>query len=242
MGKKDLNILKEIHISHRGLHNDYIPENSMMAFKKAVEKGVAIELDLHLLKDNKIVVFHDDNLKRMTGCNRKIKDCTYEDIKNLKLLGSNEKIPLLKDVLDLVKGKVILDIEFKCDKKAGLLEKEACKLLDEYSGIFIVKSFNPFSVLWFKKNRPNFIRGQLSSDFSKDNFNIIKRTILKYMVFNFLTKPDFIAYDFSAITSKQIEKIKRKNIPILLWTIRNNEELESIKKYKCSIIYENIEI
>lgn len=240
--RKDLSILEGIYISHRGLHNNEIPENSLMAFKNAIEKCLAIELDLHLLKDNEVVVFHDDNLKRMTGLDKDIKDCTYEEIKNLKLLDSNEHIPLLKEVFDLVDGKVILDIEFKYDNKVGLLEKETCKLLDNYNGTFLVKSFDPFSVLWFKRNRPNYIRGQLSSDFSKDKFNIIKKIILKKMLFNFFTKPDFIAYDIKAITTKQIKSIKKKNISLLFWTISNNEELEFAKKHDCSIIYENIEI
>ena len=74
---------------HRGFYdNRKIPENSLLAFKKCLEEKMPIELDLHLLKDGNIVVFHDDNLKRMTGLDKKLKDCTYEDIKDLKLLAS----------------------------------------------------------------------------------------------------------------------------------------------------------
>ena len=89
-------------IAHRGLHDEKIPENSMKAFSKAIKNNYVIELDIHLLKDNNVVVFHDDNLKRMTNKNINIKDMTYEEIKKINLKQTDEKIPLLKDVLKLV--------------------------------------------------------------------------------------------------------------------------------------------
>ena len=101
-------------ISHRGVHdNDKVPENSIEAFKLAIKKGYIIELDVHLLKDNEIVVFHDDNLLRMTGVNKKIKNTTYKELQELKLLDTRYKIPKLIDVLNLVDGKVPLLIELK---------------------------------------------------------------------------------------------------------------------------------
>lgn len=242
--KKDLCSLKGIYIAHRGLHDikNGIPENSLIAFSKAIEKQMPIEFDLHLLKDNQIIVFHDDNLKRMTGYDKDIKDCTYEEIRNLKLLNTDQKIPLFNEVLELVNEKILMDIEFKYDRKSGLLEQEACKVLDKYNGKFIVKSFNPFSVLWFKNNKPEYIRGQLASNFKNDKMNVIKRFILEHMLFNFIIKPDFIAYDIHSITKKQANRYKRRNRLLFLWTIRTNEELDLAKEYGDSYILEKIKI
>ena len=79
---RNIDFLRNKPIAHRGLHNKElnIPENSISAFKEAIAKGLPIELDVHLLKDGKLVVFHDDNLNRMTGLNKKIKDCNYDEI------------------------------------------------------------------------------------------------------------------------------------------------------------------
>jgi len=238
--KKDLNIIKDIFITHRGLHDKCIPENSLGAFKAAINKNLPIELDIHLLKDKKVVVFHDDNLKRMTGKDLDIDKVTYDEIKNLRLGDSNEKLPLLKEVLELVNGKVLLDIELKITNPAGKLEKELVKLLDNYNGKFIVKSFNPLSVLWFRINRPKYIRGQLSCSYTKEKMNSLKRYILRDLVHLFITKPDFVAYDIKSITDKIVKKLKKRNIPLILWTIRNKEELDKAKSYNASIVYEKI--
>ena len=136
--KKDLDFLKGIYIAHRGLyHNEKgIPENSIRAFKEAVKRNIPVELDVHLLKDGNIVVFHDDNLSRMTGYNKMIKDCTYEEISGLRLLDTNEKIPLFEEVLQVINGKVLIDIELKYDTERGKLETKLCSILDNYEGKF----------------------------------------------------------------------------------------------------------
>ena len=240
--KKEL--AKGLCIAHRGLHDNEngVPENSMLAFQRAIENNIPIEFDLHILKDNQIVVFHDDNLKRMTGYDKDIKRCSYGELRDLKLLETDETIPLFKDVLELVDGKVLINVEFKCDNKAGILERKACEFLDNYQGKFMVQSFNPLSVKWFKDNRSHFIRGQLSYDFRDMKMNIIKRFILRKMLLNPLTKPDFISYDIHSISGKQINKIKSKGIRLFLWPIRTQEDLELAKTYGDSFIYEKINI
>jgi len=242
--KKDLTPIKNLYISHRGLHNisKGIPENSILAFTESLKHLRDIELDIHLLKDGEIVVFHDDNIKRMTGVDKYLYDCTYDEIKNYKLLGSDETIPLLKDVLELVRGRVLLDIEFKYELPAGFLEAEACKLLDEYKGRFIVSSFNPFSIRWFKKNRPKYIRGLLVSDFKNEKMFFLKRIAMKNMMFNFLCKPDFIGYDIKIITESIANKIKSKKRPLFLWTVDSHEQFAKANELGDSFIYENIKV
>ena len=238
---KDTNFLKKNLIAHRGVHNikENIPENSIQAFKIAMEKNYIIELDLHILKDNNIIVFHDNNLFRMTGINKNLKDCTYSEIKKLKLQDTDNSIPLFKDVLKLVDGKVPLLIELKYDTKVGKLEKEVMKYLKEYKGKYAIMAFNPFSILYLKKEYPNVIRGQLACNLKNENFNFIKRYILKNMVFNFIAKPDFISYCLDAMPNKVVKKFRKKGLAIG-WTIKSKEELEKAKEYFDNFICENI--
>lgn len=149
-------------------------------------------------------------------------------------------IPLFRDVLKLINGKVPLIIELKYDVKTGILEEETIKLLKDYKGKYAIKSFNPNSIIWLKKNAPNIIRGQLSSDFKYDKMNFIRKLFLKNMIFNKISKPDFISYDIRALPNNKINKL-RKNKLILGWTIYNKKDLKKAKMYCDNYICENME-
>lgn len=222
---KEITFLKESLIAHRGLHNLMYPENSVEAFKRALVKNYSIELDIHLTKDKEIVVFHDNNLKRMIGIDKKIKDCTYEELKKYTLGNTHYKIPLLKEVLALINGKVPLIVELKNDHKVGVLEKEVVKLLDSYSGCFAVKSFRVRSVLWFKLRRKDYVRGQLL----KDNM---------WLFTHYFTKPDFISYNIKNLPNKKITNLKKRKI-LLGWTVKDKKEYERLKDYCDNFICED---
>lgn len=222
----DVNFLKNNLIAHRGLHNKIIPENSIPAFKEAIKKKYIIEFDVHILKDNNVVVFHDDNLKRLTGIDKKIKDTTYNEIKNLKLNNTENYIPLLEDVLKLVNGRVPLLIELKFDNKVGLLEDKLIDIMKDYKGLYAYQSFSPFSLIYLKK-RTNMPRGLLVSDFKNSNIFILKKLLLKKMLLNFLVKPDFISVHYNYLDNKKIQKYRHDKL-ILTWTIKDN----NLNKYK----------
>ena len=235
---KDLKFLKETIIAHRGVHNEKdIIENSLEAFKEAVNKNYIIELDVHFLKDGEVVVFHDDNIERMTGINKNLKDCTYDEIRNIKLLNKNTYIPKFSDVLKLVDGKVPILIELKNDNKVGLLESSLVQILKKYNGKYAVQSFNPLSIMWFKNNYPNIIRGQLVCKFKNKKMDNIKKFILKTMLFNIITNPDFISHSVDDLSYKEVNKIK-KNKFILGWTVRNKERYDELIKYYDNLICE----
>lgn len=235
---KDLKFLKETIIAHRGVHNEKdIIENSLEAFKEAVNKNYIIELDVHFLKDGEVVVFHDDNIERMTGINKNLKDCTYDEIRNIKLLNKNTYIPKFSDVLKLVDGKVPTLIELKNDNKVGLLESSLVQILKKYNGKYAVQSFNPLSIMWFKNNYPNIIRGQLVCKFKNKKMDNIKKFILKTMFFNIITNPDFISHSVDDLSYKEVNKIK-KNKFILGWTVRNKERYDELIKYYDNLICE----
>ena len=238
---KNLEWIKTGFIAHRGFHSldKSIPENSLLAFKKAIDYGYAIELDIHVLKDGNVVVFHDDNLERMCKKDLKLSDVTYEQIKNMHLLNTNEKIPLLSDVLSLVDGKVPLLIEFKPKGDYRRLCEESMIILKGYKGEYAIQSFNPKIVNWFKKNYPDILRGQLAEYFTDDE-TISKMTkfILKRMILNPLTKPDFINYGLKDLPNKYARKAYSKGLIILGYTARNKLEFDMIKKYYHNAVFE----
>ena len=214
-------------IAHRGLHDKDTPENSMGAFKKALEKDIAIEFDVHLLKDNKIVVFHDDNLKRMTGIDKKINELSYDEIKDIKLANSDEKIPLLEDVLKLVNGKVLLDIELKCDHEKYKLEDALIEVLKDYTGKIVLKSFDYKTVKYLKK-KTSYKVGLLIKNLEGKNINKFDRYLLKSNLFLKYIKPDFIACDYRILDYKNIKSFRTRN-PIFTWTIKDENILEQVK-------------
>lgn len=207
-------------IAHRGIHNEAIPENSMKAFSLALKKNIPIEFDVHILKDKNIVVFHDDNLKRMTYKDKFIKECTYEEIKDLKLKNTDEKIPLLKDVLKLVDGKVLLDIELKMDVTDHSLEDGLIEILKDYNGEVILKSFDYRKVKYLKKHT-NYKIGLLIKRMSG-----FKDFIIRNINFNILIKPDFLACNKNMLDCKSVKTFKKD---IYIWTIKNKDELKIYK-------------
>lgn len=230
--------LVETPIAHRGLHDKVSPENSLSAFSKAIEKGYAIELDVQLLSDDTVVVFHDDSLSRMTGNDGYIKFLNKEDLKVLKLAGSKEHIPTFEEVLKLVDGKAPLLIEIKNQFKVGKLEQKVIDMLKNYKGEFAIQSFNPFSLQYIKNHAPNFLRGQLSGYFKGEKLAWIKKFLLKRMSFNKSTsEPNFISYDASTLPNRFVRKFKK--LPLLAWTVRSKEEYLKVIKYCDNIIFEN---
>jgi glycerophosphoryl diester phosphodiesterase len=227
----ELNKLEGWHYAHRGLHkNDgEAPENSKRAFQLAVEHGFGIELDVQLTKDLVPVVFHDYDLKRACRVDKKVAEINYEELKEYCLFNSKEKIPTLEEVLTLVNGKVPLIVELKIPWKADKLGRAVSDHLNRYQGIYCIESFNPFGLIWYKNHYPNVVRGQLATDFIKEKTkgNKVQYFILKHLLLNFQTKPDFIAYhhvykhDLSFTICRKLYRVKT-----VAWTIQTQEELE----------------
>lgn len=233
INKVDFSPFKGRFYAHRGLHQNknVAPENSMAAFELAIENGYGIEFDIQLSKDNIPVVFHDYSLKRVCGVEGYVWDYTYEELKNFHLYNSNEKIPHLQEVLDLVDGKVPLIVELKGENKDITISSIVAPYLDNYKGIYCVESFNPMIILWYKKNRPHVVRGQLSTRHKYRNKSINSKFLhfaLQNLLFNFMTKPDFIAYNYknSDVLSFNICK-KLYNTFTIAYTIQSTKALEN---------------
>lgn len=226
---------KEWLYAHRGLHDNSsdAPENSLRAFQKAVDAGYGIELDIQLSKDGVPVVFHDFTLKRICRAEGKVEDYTYEELQQFSLCNSEQKIPRFQDVLALVDGKVPLIVELKIEgSNLGICEA-GDKLLSDYKGMYCIESFNPLGVRWYRKNRKDIVRGQLADAFIEEGeYKGILYFLLENLLFNFLTKPDFIAYDrkYPGKLSRRICRYVFRNTAVA-WTIKSKEQLEEAKKH-----------
>ncbi len=227
-------------IAHRGLHGGDIPENSMAAFSRAVDKGFAIELDVRLTRDGKLAVFHDAELERMCGVEGRLEDFTYEQLSAFRLKGSDERIPLLKDVLKLVDGKVPLLVELK-DCGFPVLEKRTIRLMKNYRGEFAVQSFDPFTVMWYRLFSPDTARGQLISTYKKrlDLQYIARRICALPIVWRLISRPDFISADIRTIDEKTIKAVKECGAELFLWTIKTDKGLKKAEGLTDGIIFEN---
>ena len=220
--------------AHGGLHDNAgeAPENSMLAFRRAVGLGYGIEMDVQLTKDRIPVVFHDETLKRACGGEGTVRDFTYKELQEFRLFDSEQRIPLFVDSLNMVNGQVPLIVEIKIHENPKVVCEFVDAVLKEYQGIYCVESFHPLAVRWYRKNRSTVLRGQLASDYHKpEHRESFSEFLVHYLLLNFLAKPDFIAYNHKH--KYNVSRLVCKYVFGALsvaWTIRSQNELDDCRK------------
>ena len=226
--------------AHRGLHGKSIPENSIAAFELACQRGYGIELDVQLSKDGKVMVFHDYTLNRMTGMDGKVCETEAKDLTKLKLKNTDQTIPTFEQVLSTVNGRGPLLVELKGENLNTALCEKVAVILKEYKGDYCIESFNPLLLRAMRKQLPNAFYGQLYTNVCKDKKKYSPLNILlSLMFFNFLAKPDFIAYKY----------IHRNSLPVKLttkcykatrfsWTVKSEEEMKNAQENNECAIFE----
>ena len=229
--------------AHRGLHDNSwgIPENSMMAFKRAVDRNYGIELDVHLTADQQLVVHHDESLYRMCHIDRKIERTTLKELRTYHLLNTEETIPTLDEVLQMVNGQVPLLIELKCETaKYKELCRKVYEALAAYQGPFLIESFNPLVLRWFRKHHPDILRGQLSCNFFKEKPHCdLVLFLITSLCSNFLCRPDFISYKYTDIGSLNVRiacGLFRSKLAV--WTIKSRDAYEKMRSRAQMFIFE----
>lgn len=231
-GQPGMDALKGWSYAHRGLHGDGIPENSMAAFKAALEGGYGIELDIHLLSDGNLAVMHDSLLNRTTGQPGRIEDLTTAQLKDYRLEGTEETIPEFMDVLTLYNGKAPLIVELKpMDNNHAALTEAACAMLATYPGPYCLESFDPRCIQWLKKHRPDLIRGQLAYKYvgTRADMPDYLKFILTHNLLNFTCVPDFVAYRYCDRKYSPTTDICRKlwKAQGVSWTLTTKEEYDT---------------
>ena len=234
--------------AHRGLHNvdAGIVENTLPAFEAACENGYGMELDIQLTKDFQLVVFHDDTLKRLTGDPRRVDECTLSELQSMPLHGiDSARIPTFREMLDLVNGRTPLLIELKSGKNNVKLCEMMLEQLKGYRGEYIVESFNPLIVAWFRYHAPQLVRGQLVCPM-KGYYPAANQTgafLMAGLLLNFIARPDFVAYDANAkrFFSPHFQRFIF-HTPMAAWTVRSEALQTLIEKRGEISIFERIRV
>ena len=221
--------------AHRGLHdgNRQVPENSMEAFRLAVENGYGMELDVQLTKDGSMVVHHDGSLKRVCGVDKNIRDLTYEELCRISL-PDGSRVPLFQEVLDMVDGRAPIIVEVKRYGGAARNAAAAWQILKNYDGPYCVESFDPMAVHYFRKHAPQVVRGQLASGgkWDKVSTNWISFFALKHLLINVVGRPHFVAYSVPDDKTLSMWLMKRVFKPLTAcWTVRSQQVLDGAKEY-----------
>ena len=238
-------LLRQYRYAHRGYHDKpHIPENSMAAFRRAIEHGYGAELDVHLMKDGRLAVIHDASLKRTAGADVLVEDLTAEELKNYRLEGTEHHIPLLEEVLPIFAGKAPLVVELKAERgNADALAAAACRLLDKYRVTYCIESFDPRCLMWLWANRPDVVRGQLSENFRRhgdaQNLPGVVRWVLSSLLLNARTRPDFIAYRFEDRKCLSLRLCRGLyGAQEFSWTIRSRADMDAAERDGALVIFE----
>lgn len=231
-----------LNCAHRGLHEKdrSVPENSLPAFRAAAQAGYGIELDVQLSKDEEVVVFHDDTLDRVCGVHGRVDAFTLEELRAMRLCGTDETIPLFSDVLQTVDGRSPLIVELKTGPRNDLLCRKTLALLRAYQGAYCIESFDPRIVAWFRKNAPDIARGQLSdspANFAKDGQSRLRSVALGGTWLNFLARPHFIAYGPGAkpLSVRLAEALGAVRV---CWTVRPEDNTAAKERENDCVIFE----
>ncbi len=239
--------IKKYRYAHRGFFSPEkgVPENSLAAFRAAIDNGYGFELDVHLTADKKLAVIHDSSLKRTAGVDIDVSKAAYHEICGYGLEGTEEKIPLFEDVLKLNSGRVPMIIELKTDMgNARELAEKVVEALQNYNGIYCIESFYPDVLLALKQIRPDVMRGQLSCDVRRTDkkFSRLKNFFLKNLLTNFLTKPDFIAYAHEDRDCFSYSLCRALFTPTeFLWTVRDKDTMKKAESVGAGVIFDGFD-
>lgn len=239
-----LKALRQFRYAHRGLHNIAagVPENSGAAFRLAVEQGFGIELDVRLSRDGRLVVEHDPSLLRTCGVDRTIEKSTWSQLRSLRLEGTEERLLLLEEVFALVAGRVPLLIELKtAGGNQAALSRAVWQALQKYSGPYCIESFEPRVLLWFRRNAPRVVRGQLSGYVRRGGALIAPAVdfILRNLWIHLISRPHFVAYNYLDRQNLSFQVCRLLfRAPVFFWTIRSPEGEKIAARYHATPIFE----
>lgn len=234
--------------AHRGLHDvdAGVVENTLPAFEAACRAGVGMELDVQLTRDGRLVVFHDDTLKRLAGDPRRVDQCTLEELRAIRLMGlDGARIPTFDEVLQTVDGRAPLLVELKSGRSNARLCADVRARLRDYPGEYLVESFNPLIVGWFRLRAPEIVRGQLVSPMRdyRPQANGVSGFFMAGLMLNFLTRPDFVAYDANArrFFSPHFQRVLFRT-PMAAWTVHTGALAALVARRGEICIFEHIPV
>ena len=215
--------------AHRGLHGPGAPENSLAAFRAALDAGAGIECDVRLSGDGQVMVFHDHDLRRLCASALVVESTFAATLSGQRLFDSGEHIPRLTELLELASGRVPLLIEIKCrGGNAARITGAVTAALAGYSGPAGVMSFEPSVGKWLAQNAPDLRRGLVISQRAGafDRWRCL-----------LLASPHFVAVDFGALPRPWVAKVRRKRW-VYSWTIGSPVQRQTAEVHADAIIWE----
>ena len=231
-------------IAHRGLHDlaKGVVENTASAFAAAIAGGFAIECDLQLTKDGEAVVFHDEQLDRLTESTGMMKDLTAAEMKSLAIRHSRDRVQTLRELLDQVQGRVPLIIELKShwDGDERLAER-ALAVLKNYQGPCCLMSFDPDLIAAVRRLSPETIRGIVAERAFDPYYDALpreKQVELRTFSHVARTRPDFVSFSFEELPWAPISALRAKGMPVIAWTIRSAAEARQALRHCDQITFE----
>ncbi|HEX4430394.1 MAG TPA: glycerophosphodiester phosphodiesterase family protein [Frankiaceae bacterium] len=233
--------LAEPPVAHRGLHDASRPENSLAAFEQACALGYAIELDVLLTADGIPVVIHDADTARLTGVGLDVASSTLAQLKELRLTGSDESIPMMEEVARLVGRRTPILVELKSGPKPAAVCPGVLQSLREYDVTFALMSFDPRMLSWVRRHSPSSTRVQLSGALRGEPLPLIAKVLVRSMVTNLATWPHAIAYDIGSAPSASLTFWRRLlRCPVLFWTVDSPAGLDRARHLNGNPIFETI--
>jgi glycerophosphoryl diester phosphodiesterase len=230
-------------IAHRGLWSPTgAPENSLAAFDAACRAGYGIELDVQLSSDGEVMVFHDRHLARMTGAAAKLGEKTAAALCALRLKGSAEPIPTLKQVLDLVAGRSLILVEIKSlPGEEGPLDERVAEVIDGYDGPLSIIGFNPYSHAWWAGPRPEVLRGLDSYGYDNEGAAAMpeeQRQAYRALEHVAVAKPHFLALGVDMLPSENADRLRGEGHPVVAWTVRSQDQWDGLEDHCDNLIFE----
>ncbi|MDB6176819.1 glycerophosphodiester phosphodiesterase family protein [Paracoccus sp. Z330] len=233
-------------ITHRGLHDDKVPENSLAAAKAAIDAGYGIEMDIQPAADGTAMVFHDYDLTRLAGDRRFVADISADELAGISLKGSNETVPTLRQMLDLVAGRVPLLIEIKDQDgrlggNIGDLHKQVAGQLADYAGPVAVMSFNPHVVGAFHRISPDIPVGLTTCGYAPEHWAMLDQDAREHLadISDFDdVGASFISHDHNDLGNPRVDALKAQAVPVLCWTIRSPAQEAAARKVADNITFE----
>lgn len=233
-------------IAHRGLHAPGVPENSLAAAQAAIEAGYGIELDIQPARDGTPLVFHDHDLRRLTGAEGLVSGLDPQALAGLRLLGTDQPVPTLRQFLDLVDGRVPLLIEIKdqdmgLGRNIGRLHDAVAQALQGYGGTVAVMSFNPHVVEAFHRIAPHVPVGLTTCGFDADDWPGIpeeRRSHLAGISDFDSSGACFVSHDKRDLANPRLDALKAQGVPVLCWTIRSPAEEALARRVADNITFE----
>lgn len=235
-----------IPITHRGLHVPGVPENSLAAARAAIEAGYGIECDIQPGPDGEPLVFHDYQLHRLTGAQGFIAATDAATLAGLRLMGTDEPVPTLRQFLDLIAGRVPLLIEIKdqdgaCGPNVGTLSARVAEALAGYDGPVAVMSFNPHMIAAFHEAAPDVAVGLTTCAFVEKDWARVppaRRDELAAIADYDAVGACFISHDKDDLDNPRVDALRAAGAGILTWTIRSEAEDQAARRIAQNVTFE----